>query len=118
MKEVDQALIDAIDKYLDAGDDGLARCYVAKRGRELAMVGRDGLTVSERGRHVRRLRRTGRHFEANALEQETLGLIFDNRLRMTEQQELKSDKASRSATGTTLYEAMIKQITEGAGNHA
>jgi hypothetical protein len=118
MNEIDDAFIEAIDRHLNAGDDGLARCYVAKRGRELAMVRRDCLTVSERGRHVRRLRRTGHYCEANALEQETLGLIFDNRLKMTEQEERKSDKASRSATGTTLYEAMIQQITEGAGNHA
>jgi hypothetical protein len=51
--------------------DVLPTHYVAKRGRELCMVRRDLLTITERANHVRRLRKNHQTAEADALELET-----------------------------------------------
>jgi hypothetical protein len=65
----------------------LATHYTGKRGRGLCAVRREFLTVSERGRHVARLRKAGDHPQAGALEQETLGLILSGALRLTAKEE-------------------------------
>lgn len=103
MQEAQKVINVVIDKCLAAGDDGLARFYVGKRGRELVMVKREHMTVTERGRHVSRLRRLGQTSEAEALEAETLNLIFSNQLKLTkkeDQREALSDDVIKRLTAT------------------
>jgi hypothetical protein len=43
--------------------------------------------ITERGMHVRRLRKRGETDEATALETETIGLIMEGMLRLTPKEE-------------------------------
>jgi hypothetical protein len=98
MAQIKEAIKRSLDDFLTPQPgEALPRCYVAKRGRggrggALALVPRDKLTITERGVHVRRLRKHGETDEATALETETIGLIMEGMLRLTPKEEaLSSD---------------------------
>lgn len=84
--------------------ESLAAHYVAKRGRELALVARQNLTAGERGRHVRRLLRIGQTAHAEALHRETMSLILDGTLKATPKEKQWAEADLQRTIETLLNE--------------
>jgi hypothetical protein len=92
MSDAEKVVAGVMTALLEPQAGALPTHYAAKRGREICAVRRHTLTISERGRHVRRLRKkAGQSVEADALEGETFDLILSGKLKLADHEKLGTE---------------------------